>query len=213
MRSWNFSVKNDFCKYRMRWLNCRHFIYLISYMRLVWFWFCWLHSVLGSSRHCFFLQKCHPDVIHSDRNSATALCTAWHSQRIPNTNISVCLAVNLMIFHSLMVITRGFVMITNDGDVMPAFIFARGYKLKSEAYIKWVEEVLLPWIKMVAAGRTCLTTGLCNMLHIQESTVMAVRQFLQPHNRLHLATHLHSLQSPWSLCIKCRRAGDQHNYL
>ena len=45
--------------------------------------------------------------------------------------------VNIMVFG----------MVTSNGDVMPPFFFAHGLRLNTEAYIKCLEEVVLPWIK------------------------------------------------------------------
>lgn len=46
---------------------------------------------------------------------------------------------------NLMVITKVFGVITSNGDIMPPF--------NTEAYIKFLEEVVLPRVKRVGAGR------------------------------------------------------------
>ena len=40
-----------------------------------------------------------------------------------------------------------------DSNVMLPFIFPHSLRFKTEANIKWLEEVVLPWIEKVAAGR------------------------------------------------------------
>ncbi len=59
---------------------CCHFIFLISCMHIVCFWFCQLHSIVGSVGHHLW-EKEHHDAIHSARNLEMACCTAWHSHR------------------------------------------------------------------------------------------------------------------------------------
>ena len=46
-----------------------------------------------------------------------------------------------------------FGVVSSDGDIMPPFIFPHGLKLNTEAYIKCLEKVVLPWIVEVATGR------------------------------------------------------------
>ena len=43
-----------------------------------------------------------------------------------------------------------FRVITSDGVVMVPFIFPPGLRLNTEAYIKCMEEGVLPWIEIVA---------------------------------------------------------------
>ena len=45
--------------------------------------------------------------------------------------------------------------VISDGVVMLPFIFPYGPTLNKEAYIKYLEEVLLSWTEMVAAVRLC----------------------------------------------------------
>ena len=51
-----------------------------------------------------------------------------------------------------------FKMITSDGDVEPPSVSLPGHKLKTEAYFKCLEEVVLHWIRKVTARR-CFCVG------------------------------------------------------
>ena len=42
---------------------------------------------------------------------------------------------------------RAFGMVTSNGDLIPPFIFPYGIRLNKEAYIKCLEEIVMPWIK------------------------------------------------------------------
>lgn len=46
--------------------------------------------------------------------------------------------------------------IANDGNIMPTFIVPLGLKLNREAYIKWLEEVVLLQVKRVSVGSPCV---------------------------------------------------------
>ena len=46
-----------------------------------------------------------------------------------------------------------FEVVTSDVDVMPPFIFPHGLRPNTEAYVKYPEEAVLPWIERVAARR------------------------------------------------------------
>ena len=46
--------------------------------------------------------------------------------------------------------------VKNDCDIMPLFIFPRRLKLNTEAYIKWLKEVMLSWIEKIATRRPYL---------------------------------------------------------
>ena len=39
-----------------------------------------------------------------------------------------------------------FGVVTSDSDVIPSFIFRRDLRLNTEAYIKYLKEIMLPWI-------------------------------------------------------------------
>ncbi len=39
-----------------------------------------------------------------------------------------------------------FGVVTTDGDIIPPFIFLQGLELNTEAYVKFLEEVMLPWM-------------------------------------------------------------------
>ena len=53
--------------------------------------------------------------------------------------------------HSVHIIV--FEVVSSDGDVMPPLIFLPGLTPYTEAYLKCLEEVVLPWIEIVVAGR------------------------------------------------------------
>ena len=57
-----------------------------------------------------------------------------------------------------------FGMVTKDVDVIPAFNFLHGLRLNVEAYIKCLDRVLLLWTEK------------------QNNAVLAVRDFLWPHD-------------------------------
>ena len=61
-----------------------------------------------------------------------------------------------------------FGVVIRDGDIMHPFI-SHGLRLKIEAYINCLEEVVVPWIKILAAGRPYIW---------QQYSVLAVRKFL-----------------------------------
>ena len=46
-----------------------------------------------------------------------------------------------------------FRVVSIDDDGMSPFIYRHGFRLNIEAYIKYLKEVALTWIKRVAAGR------------------------------------------------------------
>jgi hypothetical protein len=43
--------------------------------------------------------------------------------------------------------------VSNEGDVMPPHIFAKGLKVNTEEYLKVMEDVVKSWMDQVAAGR------------------------------------------------------------
>ncbi len=43
--------------------------------------------------------------------------------------------------------------VSNEGDVMPPHIFAKGLKINTEEYVKVLKEVVKPWMDGLAAGR------------------------------------------------------------
>ena len=43
-----------------------------------------------------------------------------------------------------------FVMVTSDRDVMILFIFPCNFRLNTDVYIKYLEELVLTWIERVA---------------------------------------------------------------
>ena len=43
--------------------------------------------------------------------------------------------------------------VTSDSDFMPTFIFPCGFRLNMEAYIKYLEKVVLLWIEKMAVGK------------------------------------------------------------
>ena len=94
---WNFVLlrtPNHLPIYRVRWVSCRRFIFLISRMRVA-FSFCRLRStVVGLIEHGLW-EKQHHQAICSFTEFNTACCIAWHSYRSFDKNISKCLSVNL----------------------------------------------------------------------------------------------------------------------
>jgi hypothetical protein len=42
--------------------------------------------------------------------------------------------------------------VSNEGDVVPPHIFAKGLKINTEEYLKVLKEVVKPWMDRVAAG-------------------------------------------------------------
>jgi hypothetical protein len=44
-------------------------------------------------------------------------------------------------------------MVSNEGDVMPPHIFAKGLKINTEEYVKVLKEVVKQWMDCMAAGR------------------------------------------------------------
>jgi hypothetical protein len=43
--------------------------------------------------------------------------------------------------------------VSNEGDVMPPHIFAKGLKINTDEYLKVMEDVVKPWMDQVATGR------------------------------------------------------------
>ena len=65
-----------------------------------------------------------------------------------------------------------FWVVTNNGDFIFSFIFLHGLKLNLKAYIKCLEEIVLPWIKREAPRKLLyLETWLWAMLHKQVKPV------------------------------------------
>ena len=53
--------------------------------------------------------------------------------------------------HPIHIVVCG--VVTSNSGVMPLFIFPHGFRFNMEVYIKCLEEVVLPWIKRVAAEK------------------------------------------------------------
>ena len=49
-----------------------------------------------------------------------------------------------------------FGVVTNDGDVIPPFVFPHGFRVKTEAFMKSLEEVVQPWIESATVERSYL---------------------------------------------------------
>ena len=75
-----------------------------------------------------------------------------------------------------------FGVVTSNGDIMPPFIFLHGFKLNMEIYIKFLEEVVLLWIKWVVAARPIIWQQDYTMPHKQVDPVLIVKNFLWPHH-------------------------------
>ena len=54
--------------------------------------------------------------------------------------------------------------VTSDGDVIPPLMLTSDLILNIEAYIKYLEDVVVPWIVIMIAGRLRLATG--HYMHI-----------------------------------------------
>lgn len=65
--------------YMVRWINCHHFIFLISPLHFFAFWFYHLHSIVDSGGLSLWEKEQH-EVIHSDRILVTECCTIWYSR-------------------------------------------------------------------------------------------------------------------------------------
>ena len=65
-----------------------------------------------------------------------------------------------------------FGVVTCNGDIMPPFIFPHDHTLNMEVYIKNLKEVVLPWIKRVAAAKPYDWQQDCAMPHKQENLVL-----------------------------------------
>ena len=105
-------------------------------------------SRLELIRHCLW-RKQHYDAILSSRNLRTACYTPWHSQwklQDEDCRMFSCHSENRFIFILMIswlpVYIRVFGLVTSNGDI-PPFIFSYGLRLKLEAYIKCLEEVML----------------------------------------------------------------------
>ena len=68
----------------------------------------------------------------------------------------------------------------SDKKITPEFV-GKSLRINTGVYIKCLQEVLVTWVKRVAAGRLRLS-------HMQDNPVMVARQFLRPHHPLNLAT-------------------------
>ena len=75
-----------------------------------------------------------------------------------------------------------FEVVTSDSDFMSLSNFPNGLRLYVEAYIKYLEEIVLPWIERVTTGRPYQATELCAMPHKQENPVVADMKFLLSHH-------------------------------
>ena len=81
---------------------------------------------------------CHDQMVNSRKNRWLAL---------PPQDAKILMKTK----HSMYI--KVFRVVTNDSDIMAPFIFLYGLRLNMEACIKCLEEVVLPWIKRIAAGR------------------------------------------------------------
>ena len=70
-----------------------------------------------------------------------------------------------------------FGVVTSDGKVIPSYFYHMASH--TEANIKYLEEIVLPLIEGVTAGRPYIWQK--DLPHKQENPVVAVRKFLQPH--------------------------------
>ena len=105
----------------------------------------------------FYLLCSKQETIHSNRNLEMAYCTAWHFyQKLQYKDYREfrCQSENRFIFLLMKSRHPIHMVVTNHGDIMLSFIIPHGLRLNMEVYIKWLEEIVLPWIKRVTAERS-----------------------------------------------------------
>ena len=105
---------------------------------------------------------------------------------------------------------RVFGMVTSNGNVMPPFIFPHG--LNMGAYIKSLGEVV-PWMKRVAAGRSCIWHGNRTLHHAKKAGKF---QFWMCENFCnHITPNIWLPNSPdcnlFDYCVRCCWVRDQQN--
>ena len=61
---------------------------------------------------------------------------------------------------------------------MPTFIFPLSLRINTDAYIKWLKEVVLTWIEREATRRQYIWPLDCAKPHQQENPVLTPRKFL-----------------------------------
>lgn len=116
--------------YRLQWVNCSHFIFLISCIYIVSFWFYWSYSIIRSvGYHLWVKQLC--DAIQIAINLETTYRAACHSGwkfQYKHFIVFGCQCENILreikIKHPINIMV--FWVITSDGNIMPTFIFPHG---------------------------------------------------------------------------------------
>ena len=126
-------------------------------MHFICFRFCLLCCKLDSVGH-YVCGKQHYDAIPFSRNLEMACCTTSHSCwkcQYKDFRVLGCQSEDRFIFiktkHPIHIIVLR--VITSNVDVMSPSIFPCCLTLNTEAYIKGLEELVLPWIQRVTAGR------------------------------------------------------------
>ena len=80
--------------------------------------------------------------------------------------------------HPVYIIVFG--MVTGNGDIILPFIFLHSLKLNIEAYLKYVEELVLFWIERVTDKRSYIWKPDSASYHTSKRTlVLTARKFLQ----------------------------------
>ena len=123
------------------------------------FRFCLLFWKLERVWHWLWRKQNH-DTIRSSSVLETARFTARHSRKkrqYGDMRVFGCpyqvSFISILIKTKHLVNIMAFGMATNDGGVIPSFIFPPVFTFNTEAYIKCQEDVMLAWIVGVVAGR------------------------------------------------------------
>ena len=110
---------------------------------------------LESVGHCLW-GKLHHDAINFFRNLEIVFCAAfmleaslWRFHRCQSKERFIFILMKTKHLIDIMM----FGVVTSSGYIMPPFIFLHDLRLNMNTYIKCLEELVLPWIEKVAAGR------------------------------------------------------------
>ena len=133
----------------MKSLSLTLFLSLLLSVSLSYhFGVCLLCSKLKTVGQSLWVNQ-HDDAIHSPGNLQTECRTGWHSIRKRQyEDFSVFryqlgdrfIFISMKTKHPFHIMV--FEVVTLDGDVLPLFIFLHVLRLKPEAYIVWLEEIV-----------------------------------------------------------------------
>ena len=114
---------------------------------------------------CFFWDK---KTFHQDQmvNSQNNYWFALSPQNVP---------IVMKIKHPVHIMVLG--VVTSNSNIMSPLIVPHGLRLNMDAHINCLEEVVLPWIKRVTAGKKSLAMTL-----EPENKVFTIRKFLHSHH-------------------------------